>query len=64
MILRLSEYRGSHYIFKNKKYPNIELDSIPKPHGGNKCVRRSYVEMVQAAVKEYQEMEQKEDEKK
>ena len=55
---------GSHYIFKNKKYSNIELDAIPKPHGGNKYVKRPYIEKIQIAIEEYLEMEQRNDEKK
>lgn len=54
---------GSHCIFKNNKYPNIELDSIPKPHGNNKYVKRPYIDKIRMAIKEYIEMEQKDDKK-
>ena len=55
---------GSHCIFKNNKYPNIELKSIPIPHGGNKYLKRPYIEEIQNAINEYLEMEQKDYEKK
>ena len=55
---------GSHCIFKNKKYPNIVMNAVPRPHGGNKYVKRPYVDMAREAIKEYIEMENKDNEKK
>ncbi len=54
---------GSHYIFKNKKYPQIELDSIPMPHGGRKTMKLSYIDKIQMAIEEYNKMENANDEK-
>ena len=48
---------GSHQKFKNTKYPDIKMDSVPKPHGGNNCVKRSYVENAQAAIHDFQRRE-------
>ncbi len=54
---------GSHCIFKNKKYHQIELDAIPIPHGGRKTMRQSYIDKIQMAVEEYNKMESTNDEK-
>ena len=54
---------GSHCIFKNKKYPHIELDSIPMPHGGRKTMRQSYIDKIQTAIEEYNKLENMSDEK-
>lgn len=41
---------GSHYNFKNTLHPEVSLDSIPKPHGDNKYVKRSYITIAQNAI--------------
>ena len=48
---------GSHYIFRNKKYREIELRSIPKPHGNNKYVKPPYIKLIQNAITAYERKE-------
>lgn len=42
---------GSHYIFKHNSL-NIHGLVVPKPHGKNKCVLRTYIKKIQELINE------------